>query len=125
MPAEDQQANAGPPERPRNKRRQRSTVPAVANGSETSTDEEETPDHVTNFASGNIDPDSEIVPDNETGPEPETVAPEVENVPENVVDNNQLQGAQPTAAPEDTQECAEQDGANRPIGQNKENKATT
>lgn len=96
LPAEDQQANAGPPQRPRKKRRQRSTVPTVANGYETSTDEEEMPDHVTNFAPGNIDPNPEIVPDNETGPEPKTVAPEAENVPENAVDNNQLQDALPT-----------------------------
>ena len=116
LPAEDQQANAGPPQRPRKKRRQRSTVPTVANGYETSTDEEEMPDHVTNFAPGNIDSNPEIVPDNETGPEPKTVAPEAENVPENAMDNNQLQDALPTAAPEDNPEYAEQDGANRPIG---------
>ena len=73
-------------------------------------------DHVTSFASGNIDPNPVIVPDNETGQEPETVAPGVENVPENVVDNNQLQDALPTAAPEDNHEHAEQDGTNWPIG---------
>ena len=116
LPAEDQQANAGPPQRSRNKRRQRSTVPAVTNGYETSTDEEEMPDHVTNVAPGNIDRNPEIVRDNETGPEPGTVGPEAEIVPENAVDNNQLQDAFPTAVPEDNHEYAEQDGANRPIG---------